>query len=233
MMKDKRRWNKNHMLPSSEELELVKMLLNPNVTEFDGYAFNKKCSVFNHMDYYRHIVKNCPRMKKGVHVLCQCWGREDLEDLTINCLQTWTNLRHFYVRGIFCDDKIMRLIQENCPQLELVIFLYCSSSFQFLNCRGMEFTLSSGFTEAGGLESLTKMEQLKYMHIKVHDKQDYEDKEQFTSYVMLLVLLNLIAGRVPNLMIADFDFKKEMSWLFIKLHGQTFPNKNLTIRQVE
>jgi hypothetical protein len=126
MIKEKRNWSKPHIvLPTSEELGLAKMLLNPNVTEFDGYAFNKKCFDFNHMDCHRHIVVNCPRMTMGVHVRCTCWAGEDrehyLEDLTVNCLQKWTKLRHFYVRDICCSDKIMRLIQENCPQIESAI----------------------------------------------------------------------------------------------------------------
>jgi hypothetical protein len=111
------------MLPSTDENWLVKMLLNPNVTEFDGLAFNNSCSEFNHMEFYRHVVENCPRMLKVVHDCCQCWAGEDLEDLTINCLQKWTKLRHFYIRGVLCGDKIMKLIQENCPQLESVILL--------------------------------------------------------------------------------------------------------------
>jgi hypothetical protein len=96
----------------------------------------------------------------------------------------------------------------------------------------LEFTFSSEFTDAG-VEILTKMMQLKYVHIKVHDTEIYKNEEHIDSYLKLLWLLNLIAGRVPNLTIADFGIKKEASMLFIGAHGHYFPDKNLTIRQVE
>jgi hypothetical protein len=91
----------------------------------------------------------------------------------------------------------------------------------------MEFTIYSGFTRAGA-EILTKMKQLKYVHVKVHD---IEKTEQIVNY---FIMLNFIAGNVPNLTIADFDFKNKLSWwILMKAHGTLFPDKNLTIRQIE
>ena len=92
--------------------------------------------------------------------------------------------------------------------------------------------MPSGFTQAG-VESLAKMKQLKYMHVKLQDIRSYYDEDSFLLYGMLLAMLTLIAGRVPNLIIADFDFENLKSWLFIMKYGELFPDKNLMIRQVE
>jgi hypothetical protein len=123
-IKETRGSKKSCMIPRLKEFELIEMLLNQNVTEFNSYSFENECSKLNHKRCYRLVLEQCPRMTKVVQEHCDCWEGQQWHDYSFNCLQTWTNLKHLNFRGVFCCDRSMRLIQENCPLLESVISLY-------------------------------------------------------------------------------------------------------------
>ena len=107
------------MLPSSEEFGLIKMLLNPNVTEFNGQAFENFCYKSEGVSCLMFILEKCPRITKViVHDDCNSCFDVDWNNESFNC---WTNLKHLSFRGVVCRDETMRLIQKNCPNLELVI----------------------------------------------------------------------------------------------------------------
>jgi hypothetical protein len=93
------------------------------------------------------------------------------------------------------------------------------------NFRGMEFYITPEFFSMAGVESLAKMTHLKYLYMNVAE----EAGPDVTGAAELLVHS---AGRIPNLVKFDFDYMLK-SWEFIKLYGDTYPNKNLTIRQLE
>lgn len=116
MIKETRSRSKNRLVAKSEELGLVKMLLTPNITEFDALAFNDY-SRSNDEVYYQHMLENCPKMTK-IGKGCRMIYQRHWEDVPVNDLQTWTNLKHFNLKGYYCRDETMRQIQENCPQLE-------------------------------------------------------------------------------------------------------------------
>lgn len=121
-IKETRSRSNYRLIPKSDELEMVKMLLNPNVTEFDALAFNDYSRSSDEV-YYRHALENCPRLTKvgkGSPVIYQ----RHWEDLPVNELKTWTNLKHFNMKGFYCRDETMRQLQENCPQLESVKFTF-------------------------------------------------------------------------------------------------------------
>jgi hypothetical protein len=121
-IKETKSWKKTSMLPSSEEFGLIKMLLNSNVTEFDSQAFENFCFKNEDVSCLMFILEKCPRITKViVRKDCYCCFDVDWNNKSLNCLQTRTmNLKHLSIRSVLCGDETMRLIQENCPNLELV-----------------------------------------------------------------------------------------------------------------
>lgn len=91
----------------------------------------------------------------------------------------------------------------------------------------MEFVVCFRDFTQSSVESLAKMKHLKYLFINVAEGKAAM-KSGKTEEAELLVHA---AGRVPNLVKVDFDFKRG-GWEFIKAYGQHYPEKNLIIRHL-
>jgi hypothetical protein len=123
-IKETKSWKKTSMLPSSKEFGLVKMLLNSNVTEFDSQAIENFCFINEDVSCLRFILEKCPRITKVI-VRNDCYCCFDMDYCWNNkSFKSWTNLKHLSFRSVLCNDETMRLIQENCPNLELVICIF-------------------------------------------------------------------------------------------------------------
>jgi hypothetical protein len=83
--------------------------------------------------------------------------------------------------------------------------------------------MSSEFTMAG-VECLAKMQQLKYIYIKVDEGNGPVGETK---------LLVHIAGRVPNLKKIEFEFDTIRNWKFVELYGDLYPDKNLLVRHLK
>jgi hypothetical protein len=67
----------------------------------------------------RFIMENCPGMTKVI-LNWDCSHCYDWNSKSLHCLQTRTNLKHLSIRRVLCNDKTIRMFQENCPLLESV-----------------------------------------------------------------------------------------------------------------
>jgi len=118
----------------------VLKLLNKNVTEFDYIHYSAhKCgccgpsvnSEFSERVMFKHLLENCPQVKKIV-VTGKVWAdceflldRVRQEDLFRKISTSWENLNYMSVHqqdAIFLKLKDIKAIQESLPNLRLVVF---------------------------------------------------------------------------------------------------------------
>lgn len=123
---------KKMLIPLPHLSEVLKQLLNPYVTELDCTLFDKvTCNAkkYNNL-LLKHALKNCPKISK-IYVAnpksaVYLPPEQVTDQLPVERFkQSWDNLksinisRHDYI----CDENTLKLIQENCPNIESVAFL--------------------------------------------------------------------------------------------------------------
>jgi len=113
------------LIPEAEFRPFVLQFLNTNLTEFD-------CSMFNYLykkpqfedDYYFNyfMQDTFPKITKISSRNREFYKNRGIEVPVLSLKASFPNLRYFSLRNFTCSDETLRLIEENLPRIELVLF---------------------------------------------------------------------------------------------------------------
>lgn len=135
------------LIPLSLLPKMLKLLLNPFITELDCTAFDNilsdKCKISKIL--LKHALKNCPKISK---INCFNINGKKLRGQRITDLlpielfkQSWSNLKSITsICGYSCNEDTFKLIRENFPNIESVftlLMLENDITFQFCNLQGV------------------------------------------------------------------------------------------------
>ncbi|XP_059470054.1 uncharacterized protein LOC132193418 isoform X2 [Neocloeon triangulifer] len=211
------RWTTHILIPKQDEMKFVLLLLNPNLTEFDPQEFNPyvRGSIAPHQVYYKHMVKNCPKITKIVKCCCRfCQGVVPLLKIAKFLkadLLAWKNLRYFGMKGTMCADRELQRISKYIPNLE-----------------GLEVSLSRHTLSTKAVKYFSKMKKLKHLDIGIM-KCNY-GCSIFYEHCPDMDLILKCLEKLSNLQTFQFDdtfdnFNNVED--FVESFGLFYPNKKL------
>jgi hypothetical protein len=112
--------HRRHLVPKYLELDFVRLVLNPETTEFNCLEFNNYSRSHDEV-YYKHLLENCPKITKMRKDGSSFGGSKVIKEIPVlELASAWSNLRYCSLRGYYCSDETLRLIKENIPRIEYV-----------------------------------------------------------------------------------------------------------------
>jgi hypothetical protein len=107
---------------------LLSLLVNPSVTELNCSVLDSNPRAGNFSDFLlKHAMKNCPKISKiELTNPYKLYNYDNVQEymLPVESLKmSWNNLRSIKLVDYICNEKTVKLIQENFPNMESV-FLF-------------------------------------------------------------------------------------------------------------
>jgi hypothetical protein len=130
---------------------LLGLLVNPSVTELDCAVLDSNPQAGNFSDFLlKHALKNCPKISKIELTNPNRYNPEQM--LPVECfILSWNNLQSINSFDYICDEKTVKLIQENFPNIESVILFYLESLANFFYIyQGIKHSGSYAHAGCGG-----------------------------------------------------------------------------------
>jgi hypothetical protein len=113
---------------------LLSLLVNSSVTELNCAVLDRNTSYGNFNDFLlKHALKNCPKISKiELTNPYKVYNYDYVQEymLPVESLKmSWNNLRSIKIVDYICNEKTLKLIQENYPNIESVILFTARGTF--------------------------------------------------------------------------------------------------------
>jgi hypothetical protein len=116
--------------------KLLGLLVNSSVTELDCSVLDSNPQAGNFSDFLlNHALKNCPKISKIELKNHYRYNHEQMLPVERFKL-SWNNLQSIKSFDYICNEKTLKLIQENFPNIESVFLFYLESHANFFNFAG-------------------------------------------------------------------------------------------------
>jgi hypothetical protein len=170
---------------------LLGLLVNPSVTELDCAVLDSNPQAGNFSDFLlKHALKNCPKISKIELTNHYRYNHEQMLPVERFKL-SWNNLQSINSFDYMCNEKTVKLIQENFPNIESVILFYLERLANFfIFTRELSVAVVPRLTQAvvGHLVNMKRLHTLEFVEPSDYYSRDF-NHDLFIS----------VAGEVPSL----------------------------------
>ncbi|XP_065347070.1 uncharacterized protein LOC135944198 [Cloeon dipterum] len=199
------------MIPRHILFGFVRLLLNPNLIEFEAV---QHLSHSQYASLFDHIINNCPNvteiLRRHYCLTCETDELSELSELSLETITKLKKIKRIDFGSYPLQDEHFRLLVDHAPNL------------------GSLFVLVSDSFTMEGVTYLSKMTSLR--DLTIHFPSDMGARILTVERETLLLELKVeCAGRIPNL---QRFFVHGMDNNFYRMFAERYPNKRLTLTEL-